>query len=437
MSSQNHHPHNHRTHYIEAPEPIIEIIIQDSNDTYPTAQPLIQTLPGGKKKEQVQVFYVKYQNDDKNGLIIHDPVPALSPSKYQQDEHESHEDEISIVTPLPPIPIKTTTLRTIIRPESEQYEAGRGIHVTFGSKHNPNSKADFNVQEEKKEESAIQPVIAIPQNRVDLPNQAKQNQGRVINGFQPPHLQQPQNFNNPQPQNNFVQPSPPFLSTQLTLPHQHNAKPFNQGPFQVQAPQTAVRQHSNVVAPVQHQLPPHQSFGNRPQFVQQQFSQPAPPRFNQQQSSLPQPQALIGAPQPNHFNQNQQNINNIQGIRPPTQNAPITFINNNFNQKPFNHHAHPTRPQSLQNQQSFNQNLQSQPHQHFNNQFQQLNGRPQKPIPIPVQNFQQQPPLVRTQQNFNPQFVQQAPQNIQQQPARPQFNQFNNFQQVLLSEIFS
>lgn len=61
--------------YIEAPEPIIEIIIKESNETLPTPEPL-KLQPVKKKKEQVQVFYVKYNKDSKKGLVIDDPIPG-------------------------------------------------------------------------------------------------------------------------------------------------------------------------------------------------------------------------------------------------------------------------------------------------------------------------------------------------------------------------
>lgn len=61
--------------YVEAPEPIIEIIIKDSNETVPPPAPIKYTSPK-KKKEQVQVFYVKYNKDEKKGLVIDDPVPG-------------------------------------------------------------------------------------------------------------------------------------------------------------------------------------------------------------------------------------------------------------------------------------------------------------------------------------------------------------------------
>lgn len=68
-----HHPQHQQPQYIEAPEPIIEIIIKESNETLPAPEPI---KPPKKKKEQVQVFYVKYNKDAKKGLIIDDPIPG-------------------------------------------------------------------------------------------------------------------------------------------------------------------------------------------------------------------------------------------------------------------------------------------------------------------------------------------------------------------------
>lgn len=65
--------------YIEAPEPIIEIIIKESNETLPAPAALQYQVPKKKKKEQVQVFYVKYNKDKEHGLVIDDPIPGRCP----------------------------------------------------------------------------------------------------------------------------------------------------------------------------------------------------------------------------------------------------------------------------------------------------------------------------------------------------------------------
>lgn len=71
-SHLNSHNFDHRTqhHYHDAPEPIIEIIIQDNNETLPPPEPIALNSDGKPKKEQVQVFYVKYKKDQHDQLII-------------------------------------------------------------------------------------------------------------------------------------------------------------------------------------------------------------------------------------------------------------------------------------------------------------------------------------------------------------------------------
>lgn len=68
-------PYAHQQQY-EAPEPIIEIIIKESNETLPGQPPIILPQPQKKKKEEVQVFYVKYQKNEQSGLQIEDPIPG-------------------------------------------------------------------------------------------------------------------------------------------------------------------------------------------------------------------------------------------------------------------------------------------------------------------------------------------------------------------------
>lgn len=62
--------------YLEAPEPIIEIIIKESNESLPGATALPLQAPKKKQKEEVQVFYVKYNKDKERGLVIDDPIPG-------------------------------------------------------------------------------------------------------------------------------------------------------------------------------------------------------------------------------------------------------------------------------------------------------------------------------------------------------------------------
>lgn len=64
------HQQQHHYHHHDAPEPIIEIIIQDNNETLPPPEPIVLAADGKPKKEQVQVFYVKYKKDEHDQLII-------------------------------------------------------------------------------------------------------------------------------------------------------------------------------------------------------------------------------------------------------------------------------------------------------------------------------------------------------------------------------
>jgi hypothetical protein len=73
------------------------------------------------------VFYVKYKKNPnsygkEDEIIYEPPVPALTPPTNNQElEHTPPSHTIAYTTqpPLPPRP--STTLRTIIRPDSEIY----------------------------------------------------------------------------------------------------------------------------------------------------------------------------------------------------------------------------------------------------------------------------------------------------------------------------
>ncbi|XP_037873557.1 alpha-protein kinase 1 [Bombyx mori] len=150
--------HDAHPHYYEAPEPIIEIIIKESNETLPAPQP--QPIQK-KKKEPVHVFYVKYSKDphSKDKVIYEKPIPAITPSTNEEDDHH---DEYVTVTPEPIyLPAKTTTLRAIIKPESEVYHSDSSVKITFGNEGRHYSDRRDG-QTEDHEETAPQPAIAFP-----------------------------------------------------------------------------------------------------------------------------------------------------------------------------------------------------------------------------------------------------------------------------------
>lgn len=329
---------------------------------------------------------MKYHKDEKTGLVIHDPIPALTPHGHNNEEEE-YEEPIQIVTPIPQLQ-RSTTLRTIIRPDSMQYESDSGVHVTFGSAHNHHSKSDNRIHDEEKVESAIRPVIQLPQNRIGpvhvsnkekrQPQQIIQNQGRIVNGppvnfHQPPQpLAQSPSFARPHgdfnPQNNFVAPpNQGQLSHQLSLPSQDPSKPFHPNVqlhhHQQPQPQQNLRPQPPQPIPV-HQAPPQ--FGH-PQLGHQQFNQP-PQRIQPNAAPLQSQQQPL--------------------FRPPSrQQASSNF---NQNQRPFNYHAHPSTPQQQPQQQQQvrfpSQPPAPQPQQHF-----------QGPPQVFPANFQQQPNLQRPQ----------------------------------------
>lgn len=136
-------------YYPKEPEPIIEIIIKESNESLPTPAPLPPPPTIKPTQGPVEVFYVNYQKKKNYGgqgdRVVYDPpIPALlpvedheevKPDNYNQAPLVS-EENVEEATPSPREP--STTLRTVIHPESEMYNSGNsGILVTFGSESLP------------------------------------------------------------------------------------------------------------------------------------------------------------------------------------------------------------------------------------------------------------------------------------------------------------
>lgn len=411
------------------------------------------------------MFYVKYHKDEKKGLVIHEPVAALSPSGHEQHDEEEIHDEPIIVTPIPNIVNKATTLRTIIRPDSEQYESSSGVHVTFNHPHNHHSKSDNHLHhDEDKVESAIKPVIQLPQSRigplpvVPLPKEkrAPQNpppaqitQGRVVNSPPQHHhhqqQQQQQNFHLPpqplvqplphqrphhefNPQNNFVSHQG-LLPNQLTLPSQDQSKPFHPNqPFNHHFHQQ--QQQQQFAQQQQHQFRPPQPVSIPISHQQNQFGQPQGIPLHQHQQFNQPPR---GPPPPSAAQLTQQQTH----LKPP-QKPPVS-ANFNQNQRPFNYHAHQNQVQQQvrfpvqqqQQQQLPQQSLQrpqqiAPPRQQSSNSFPQqlpplsrppiqFNASPQFPAP---QHSQQFPPHQGPPLNFKPEHK--IPQPIPQQPPQQQ-----------------
>ncbi|KAK6624270.1 hypothetical protein RUM44_011129 [Polyplax serrata] len=156
-------------HY-EEPEPIIEIIIKESNQSLPAPPP--PPPPKKKKKEPVQVFYVKYKKEPSSHygeekVVYEPPVPAITPptnndnaeEEEVEDYHHHHHHEEPVT--LPPRP--STTLKAIIRPDSETYH-GTGIHITFGGPKDEETSHDDDHHSHGgyEDQSAPQPAVALP-----------------------------------------------------------------------------------------------------------------------------------------------------------------------------------------------------------------------------------------------------------------------------------
>ncbi|XP_021697947.1 myb-like protein AA isoform X2 [Aedes aegypti] len=374
-------PHHHHPVYLEAPEPIIEIIIKESNDSTLYEQQSI--VPSQKKKkEEVQVFYVKYHKDDKHGIVLDTPIPALKPlpdeSEEEVDESSLHEEPI-VVTPSPPQ--KTTTLRAIINPDSEKYHSNSGIRISFGVEDKHQSGHQIS---ETESESVAQPVVALPQGHVlPQPQAQTQPQHQAVHQQSQPQLHH-QHHSSQHKADQFYQQHQQFLQ-QRSFP---TPVPFASQPqYHQQAPQP----HQSFV----------QNFGQstavpqyraQPQYQYQQY-QPQSHRFQQfdQSRNFAQPQQQFRAPvaQPQQY------------VQQPRQqvhfNAPVT--------------SQPQSPPQTQAQPQFfpqpQQLRQPQPQD-----YQQQAAQP-KPIPIPLHNINNQPPL---RHQYSP------------APQQNQFNQpFNNF----------
>ncbi|KAE9530647.1 hypothetical protein AGLY_011109 [Aphis glycines] len=355
--------------YYKEPEPIIEIIIKESNESLPappTPPPVPVTKP---QKEPVQVFYVKYKKNpnsygDKEDIIYEPPVPAITPSTEAVSESETVISTES--SPLynyvtgPPAP--STTYRTIIKPDSEIYH-GTGLKVTFG-----------------KTESDWSPSINEAQKR-DSISEASEIQNKVKKSTD-------QEF-----KRSFVQPTSDYQ-----------------------------RSNNNFETPLITNQPQFNGF-NTPKpnidHTQQQLRKPSQSVQNYFREDNPRPNFQSQIPIINQQFKPQQN--NFEGI---VEQRPIEFKDNFRNQQNY---------QQSNNQPNFQQLANPSNIQQFTNQqnHQQLSNSPNHQQPNNLQYHQQPNNPQHHQQPNNPQHHQQ-PNNPQhhQQPNNPQYHQQLNNQQI-------
>ncbi|GAB0089983.1 hypothetical protein DMENIID0001_046130 [Sergentomyia squamirostris] len=414
--------HSYATHpqYLEAPEPIIEIIIKDSNETLPAPAPLV--LPRQKKKkEQVQVFYVKYKKDGHKGVIIDQPVPALSPSAYHQERH-GHEDEEELheeplIVTLPP-PLKTTTLRTIIHPESEKFHSNSGIHVSFNTE--DKSQAGHQVQEERVE-SVVKPIIALPRSVNFSPQQSNVQ----ATEFRQRYVHQARNFGGDQfnyPQANLHQG---LVSPTLQLPLQNTPSQQFRSPGQNyhQAPPSQYfNSHHRYNIQQHHQHHHHQEQHPPPLHYQENHQEPPRHTGPPQPHFVPTPSSFGPPPPPfrpvptSHYQQRPQSQPTF--FQPPPPPPPSSQHQHQSHQQNQATHQHPPPPPHQQQIRFPGPQAPSPqpPPSSQNNHYQPLKYRPhpqpQRPIPIPIHQFSQPP---QAQPQFRPPQHSSQPQHHQPQ----------------------
>ncbi|XP_017079317.1 putative mediator of RNA polymerase II transcription subunit 26 [Drosophila eugracilis] len=401
--------------YLEAPEPIIEIIIKDANETLAEEPPQPIVTKKKKKKEKVHVFYVNYKKDQNNKLHLESPIASLNNDDNEEEEEEEEVIEYP-VTPLPPV--KSTTLRTIIHPDSEKYHSNSGIHVSFGAE---NKHQTGHILEEHDAESIQRQVVALP------PSVSAKTEGGYISNTRADYGRENNFGRGPGPVSNLLfgsnyqQSGINYQQQQQQLPTQHSNNYFRPpaalvGPppsYPKPAPQQqAQQQHRPSIT--QQQLPSTSSqtifnklvqqsqyyINHNQQYPQQQqhHQQQQQQQHQQHQQQIPQ-QHLQQAPQ-------QQPLQQQQYQKPPHKQVQVPFF--------------PTIPPKT---------VTPAP-------YQPVKFRPTpapvsqvKPLPLPVKldnsNYQQQ----QQQQHYQPQQQQKLP--LQQQSfqfvRQPQFVQQPQF----------
>lgn len=374
--------------------------------------------PPKKKKEQVHVFYVKYKKNPhgvgKDSIIYDKPVPAISPHIPEDEEEEdeqptpyNYHKELATAPPPP-----STTLRTIIKPDSESYHSTSGIKVTFGKE-----GFDYDKRSSKPEDYF---------NTQPQPQQQQQHlqpQGRQLTSFSNAYYKTPtsnQYHTLPPELRNNDRTRPPFRP--ITFPISSFNKPpssFSQPKrYPSQSHARPTEQFNNIIRQptpqfshsISHPAPP--TFqNNRPSFSGPPSRQPVPyvpfDKFRQQHQSRPPP------PIPSHFS--------------PPHSQPVQF-------RPETHF--PIHQQLPLNQPptSFHSSRPS-----FDNSIQQ-DYRPEQPGPFvhkqPTEaHHQQESQFVQNQQNE----VRHQPQSEFRQPPqndfRVQSQQFQQNQQAHLQNL--
>ncbi|XP_050538953.1 uncharacterized protein LOC126904214 [Daktulosphaira vitifoliae] len=386
--------------YYKEPEPIIEIIIKESNESLPlpaTPPPTPVTRPS---KEPVQVFYVKYKKNpnsygNKEDVIYEAPIPAITPSAETESETTYASEVVPQYTYATEAPAPSTTYRTIIKPDSEIYH-GSGLKVTFGK---TEQKWSSTLDEAQKRDSISAP--SEEQNKLNTsikehkrsyiePN-IQHTEYQRINNF----ASTPQNSNHPLQgihhlKNNLDQPQQ-FKKTDSLV---QNLFRDQNSHSRIQGHESSLKLQQNNFEGIVEQRP--LEFNEN--YKQQQFNQHNIPAFQ-----LNPPQIFTGVPQE-------------RVVQPSKENQ---FIN-----KPFE--THPYSDQSFEHQLNQNRHLE----QHL------VQNRPFEQQPPPFEQPFQNKPAIQQSGNNRP-FEHQLNQNrpyeqhlIQNRPFEQQFVQNRPFEQL-------
>ncbi|XP_044264684.1 extensin-like isoform X2 [Tribolium madens] len=463
--------------YIKEPEPIIEIIIKESNVTLPP--PPAPPTPPPKKKEQVQVFYVKYKKNPnghgKETVVYDKPIPAISqpvPEEHEEPQTYHHHHQEVVTSPPPP----STTLRTIIRPDSETYHSPSGVKVTFGKE-----SFDYDKRSSKPEDLKASPG---DHRSVQFP------QGRQLSSFPPSVPRRPSNHNfnpstntrQPQPyrpfnffrQQNYPRPNPQQYSTlpkfpefpqpsktnqrfppPRPVPPQFQRQPVPYQPFEALRTQPPIQFRPQTHFPITQappitekpvhfnqfrpQKPSGQQYHTLPQFHQEpshNFQQrPIEAQFHQRPEPQPQFQQPQQRPEPQHQPQFQQPQQRPEPQHQPQfqqpQQRPEPQFQQQFHNQPsiippggeliqslpkFEQHISVSEPSSSQFQYK-----QQEPQQQFQYQPQSKQQKPQQQFQYQPQPKQQEP---QQQFQYRPQPKQQEPQQQFQYQSQPKQQEF-------------
>lgn len=338
---------------------------------------------------------------------------ALTPAHFNPEESEDEEIEEVNAVPYPPStaapPVRSTTLRTIIKPDSEVYHSNSGIQVTFNTESKHQSGHEF---QEHFEESALQPIIS------DVQSPSIERAPPTFSHPPPPSSQQPQQ---PQPSSNHQ------------LNNNDRARAFDIPYSNGQNPNSAPSQPLPLPPPNYHRFAPPQHV-NPPPFLRPTPDQGLLLSYTQNQANrYYQPQNIdnryknIAPPNPTQNGQRYAPSDaHLLNFAPPLNTAPIKFRSQQVSHQPK------PIPIPLHHSDKVSQHGPSQPphlshHQHYTN-FNQFRAKPQTYSQHQSPQYQQsfpQPIRVPNQPNLS-----HDPNNhrLPQSTVQPQSPQFNTVQ---------